>query len=90
MMMWTTRLLPPDEWDKLKGTELETLAPYLNPEHTRIIVVENEVGQIVGCWSLLQFTHAEGLWIAPEHRNGSGVFRRLIIQLRKEIGRAHV
>ena len=88
-MMLTTRLLPPDEWDKLKGTELETLTPILVPEHTRIIVVEDEQGKVVGCWSLLQFTHAEGLWIAPEHRNGSGVFRRLLIRAKEELAEMH-
>lgn len=80
----TTRLLPPSEWDRLAGTELETVHPHL-PESARVIVVEDEAGAIVGCWCVFTSVHAEGVWIAPEHRTRGTVARRLLVGLRHQL-----
>lgn len=72
----TLRELPAAEWARLEGTELGAVVSRLSPAHTRIAVVESD-GQIVGCWSLTALLHAEGIWIAPEHRDGS-VLRKLL------------
>jgi hypothetical protein len=80
----TTRLLPTDEWARLAGTELETVWPHL-PDTARVIVVENEAGAIVGCWALFTSVHAEGVWIAPEHRKGSVVARRLLVGMKRQL-----
>jgi hypothetical protein len=85
----TSRVLPPAEWPRLAGTELETLVPYLNPETTTVFVVQDVDGAIVGCWSLVPFLHAEGLWIRPEHRKSAGVFRRLLATMRKTLAERH-
>jgi hypothetical protein len=75
------RVLPPAEWSRLNGTEAELLWPHFNPEHTRVIVVEEE-GQIVATWTLLRVVHAECLWIAPSHRGLFGVTKRLLRSMR--------
>jgi len=72
----TVRWLPPSEWHKLAGTELGEVWAILNPEHTKVCVVEHE-GEILGCWSLTTCVHVEGLWIHPEHRGKAAVGRRL-------------
>lgn len=73
----TTRLLPPDEWPRLIGTELETVWPLLDRDRAQIVVVEDDAGAIVGCWALFPLIHAEGVWIAPEHRGKAVVARHL-------------
>lgn len=75
-MNYTTRLLPADEWHRLHGTELEKVYPLLPPS-AFIIVVENEQGSIVGCWSTYAVMHAECVWIDPEHQKKGAVARRL-------------
>lgn len=63
----TTRVLPPEEWPLLEGTELETVYPYLNPSTTKVLVVEDG-SQIVGCWALMSILHAECVWVHPDYR----------------------
>jgi hypothetical protein len=46
-MSLVTRVLPPDEWRRLEGQDIASLTPYVSPEETRIIVVEED-GEIVG------------------------------------------
>ena len=77
----TSRLLPRDEWLRLEGTELERVWPYL-PTGARVLVVE-DAGVIVGCWSFFPLIHAEGLWIAPSHRASPAVGRRLLTGMRR-------
>ena len=72
-----TRVLPVEEWHRLAGTELETLAPLLSPETTWIVVVERE-GVIVACWAVTQMVHLEGIWIHPAHRTSPSIGRALL------------
>lgn len=72
----TTRILPPDEWPRLVGTEVETVWPTLDPSLSSIVVVEQD-GEIVGCHVLMWILHVECLWIAPAHRGKASVGRRL-------------
>lgn len=71
----TARLLPPEEWARLQGTEAETVWPSLTPA-ARVVVVEQD-GVIVGCHLLQPVLHAECLWIHPDYRGRSSVARRL-------------
>ncbi len=71
-----TRVLPKEEWPRLRGTEAETVWPFLDAERASVIVVEDE-GLIVGCHILMYVLHAECLWIHPDHRGKSSVARRL-------------
>jgi hypothetical protein len=61
----TRRILPAAEWSRLVGTELENVWPHLDPDRSVVIVVEDE-GQIIGCWSAFDVLHAEGIWIADD------------------------
>lgn len=72
-----TRLLPPDEWCRLSGTDLAAVWQTLRADHDRVIVVEHE-GEIIGCWTLISIVHCEGIWIDPRYRNGGAVARRLL------------
>jgi N-acetylglutamate synthase-like GNAT family acetyltransferase len=74
----TARELPQEEWSRLAPTELAQVWPLLKPGSTRILVVEDETGTIVGCWALAQILHVEGLWIAPAHRSTGHVARHLL------------
>jgi hypothetical protein len=71
------RLLPPEEWSRLAGTDLEAHWPHFNPAQTDVMVVEHE-GQIIGCLSMLKVFHVEGLWIAEAHRRKGAVMRHLL------------
>lgn len=79
----TTRILPPDEYDKLTGTDAERLVPHLTAA-TRVVVVEQD-GQVIGCHLLQVVLHAEGLWIHPDHRGKTSVARRLWARVRSEV-----
>lgn len=69
------RILPPEEYDKLAGTEAETVWPVLT-DAACVVVVEQD-GAIVGCHVLQPVLHAECLWVHPDHRGKSSVARRL-------------
>lgn len=77
-----TRILPPDEWPRLRGTELEALWPLLDREHARVIAIEDH-SRIVGCWAVYPLVHVEGVWIHPEYRRRGGVARRLLSMMRR-------
>lgn len=70
------RILPPEEWPRLIGTEVETVWPHLDPTRAHVLVVEDGA-EIVGTWVLMNVVHAECLWIAPRYRQGVSVARRL-------------
>ena len=78
----TTRELPFEEWDRLNGTELQTIRGVLDPQRARVLVVENDDGDIIGCWALFAAIHTEGFWVAPTHRKQGGVARRLLVTMR--------
>lgn len=71
----TWRILPRAEYDKLAGTELETVWPVLPSEH--YIIVAERGGAVVGCQALWPQWHLDGLWIAPGDRGRTSVARRL-------------
>lgn len=77
----TKRLLPPAEWDRLNGTELEAAWRYFDPHTTQVLVVEED-GQIVGCWAGVLVFHAEGVYVAPAHRGRIAVARHLLTGMR--------
>ena len=82
--MLTARMLPKDEWDKLQGTELGQVYLHLACEQARVIVVEDD-GVIVGCWAVVRYTHAEGVWTDPSHRRKGAVARMLLRELGKAV-----
>jgi hypothetical protein len=79
----TRRLLPPSDWHRLAGTELDTVWPLLPVDRSCVLVVEDAEGAIVATWAFTLVLHAEGVWIAPQHRNGTVVARHLLRGLRE-------
>lgn len=77
-----SRILPPEEWHRLNGTEAEELWPTLVPESARVVVVEDQ-GVIVACWVAMNVVHMECLWVRPSHRGLAGVALRLFRGLRE-------
>lgn len=73
----TSRILPPAEWPRLAGTELETVWPTFDQSLAQVVVVEDRRGAIVACWSLLPMLHVEGLWVAPSHRQKAGALLKV-------------
>lgn len=80
--MITHRVLPPEEWPRLAGTEAEGLWPQLDSENARVLVVEED-GEIVATWTAMRVVHMECLWVKPSHRGLAGVVRRLFGGLRQ-------
>jgi len=78
----TVRELPPREWARLSETELGPLIEAMPPAHTMVLVVEDDEGQIVGCWGCYSILHVEGLWIREDHRRKGSVGRRLWTAMR--------
>lgn len=79
----TSRLLPREEWKRLTGTELETILPFLDADQDAHVIVVEENDAVVGCWALVRIWHAEGLWIAANHRGKGSVARHLLRMLRR-------
>lgn len=78
----TRRVLPPEDWPRLQGTELEGIWPHLDPATTTVIVVEDRGGAIIGAWAGFPLFHAEGVFIAEAHRGKAGVARLLLDGMR--------
>ncbi|HKA39856.1 MAG TPA: GNAT family N-acetyltransferase [Burkholderiales bacterium] len=81
------RALPPEEWPRLAGTELDAVWPLLTPETTRILAIEED-GAIIGCWALLPVWHVEGCWIAPAARRRGRVGHLLLTTMARWIANA--
>jgi hypothetical protein len=62
-MSVTTRLLPPEQWHRLAGTDLEPLLDvfHVKQDAIDILVAEDADGRIVGHVALLSWIHVEGL-----------------------------
>lgn len=75
------RELPVGERDRLQA-----LAPVLCllPANARILVAENESGEIIGHVAEFKAWHVDGLWIDPRYRDGS-VWRRLLHQVQADM-----
>jgi hypothetical protein len=83
--MLTTRVLPPDEYPRLHGTQLG-LVSALIPLTATVIVVERD-GAIVGAWCGFPayHYHVEGLEIVPSERAHTSVARRLLVAMRDHV-----
>jgi hypothetical protein len=72
------RVLPPNEWQKIRGTELPAVIDDAPTDDVEVIVVEDDAGELVAGVSRVRITHLEGLWVRPDYRGNAGVWRRLI------------
>lgn len=76
-----TRLLPPEEWGRLAGSELEPALPLL--PGARVLVCETEDGAIVGHLALVPMWHVEAAEVEPTFR-GTGVLQALVAAMHVE------
>jgi hypothetical protein len=81
--MVTTRELLRSEWPILATLPCELALSYPGLPIGTIIMVAEQDGQIVGCWSLIPQWAAEGVWIEETHRGHSAVARALLRQFRQ-------
>lgn len=72
-MVYTSRILPAEEWDRLPTEVTHTL----NPDFSYVAVVEMD-GEIVARWAALNTVHLEGLFIEEAHRQHPAVARQLM------------
>lgn len=79
-----TRILPPAEWPRLRGTLLESVWPRLDPASAFIRVVEDG-DRIVGHAVLFAAWHLEAAWMAPGYARRIGVGRRLLTGVRADL-----
>lgn len=84
----TTRLLPPSEWARLKGTLLDPAWRSFSVSD-KILVVEDG-DQIVACVSLTQQWHLDGLWVHEAYRQRVSVGRRLLHVVRDLCRALHI
>ena len=85
------RELTQGEWGRLEGHLLFEKTGVPNPDFTKIIIAENEVGEIVGMTCMVQVVHVEPWWVHESYRGGTLVGRMwnktrvLLDQLRTDV-----
>jgi len=80
-MPYTSRVLPPAEWPRLEGTDVESFIGGLAPSKASVFVVEDGeqiVATVVGVPSVVM----ECCWIDPAHRRSPAVGKRLVIGMK--------
>ncbi len=68
----TIRTLPAPEYPRLASIEEGTVP---NPDHSIVVVAEDDDGNIVGRMMLVVVPHLERTWLAPEARGGTVAYR---------------
>lgn len=71
----TIRQLPEQEWNRLLALDDDWLEKIPEPDTAAIFVQEDDLGDIVGYWMVLQTFHIEPMWVRPDHRGGLVVNR---------------
>ena len=77
------RILDPEEHDKVAGIgPFDGLTHGPSSEGSRIVVAEDDDGNVVGFWCAFDTVHLEPLWIDPGIRGngavGRGLWKRLL------------
>ncbi len=88
----TVRSLPPEEYPRILDAPgpLRELSGIPDPEHSRILVLEDAQGRIRGYWMLFNAIHAEPLYLDPEIRHRAQAGRDLLLQVYTELRAAGV
>lgn len=85
---YTTRLLPIEEWDRLRPFPFATNG-LPNPDLALIVVTEDAAGEIVGIWEAATSVMLDGLWVRPDQR-GTVVAGRLLTEMRAVLQRHNI
>lgn len=64
----TPRVLPPEEWEKLRAFPFATNG-LPDPQTSVIVVTETPAGDIVGIWAVIPQPMLDGLWVHPDYRH---------------------
>jgi len=78
---YNTRVLPYDEWERVRHTEIGPALDALDPAKTKILVIEDD-GEIIATWTEMIVIHCEGVWVKESHRNSAAVVRALFRGMR--------
>lgn len=73
----TIRELQPHEWSLLATKHPFDKIGVPDITHSRVVIGENESGEIVAYWVIFETVHVEPLWIDDAYRKRAGVLRRL-------------
>ena len=82
-MSYQTRVLPVEEWDRLRDLPFATNG-LPDPAFSQVIVTETTEGQIVGLWAMLTAVHLDGLWTDSAHR-GTVVAGQLLATMKDQL-----
>src|SRR5262245_30715389 len=77
----TIRELPPDEWDRLRAMPFGSQG-LPDPQLAKVLVAEDEDGEIVGIWAAMTVVMLDGLWIKPTHRRVTWLAMKLLRAMR--------
>jgi Acetyltransferase (GNAT) family len=80
---YVARVLPPEEWEKLRAFPFAANG-LPSPESGFIIVTETPDGTIVGIWACLLQPFLDGLWVDPDHL-GSTIARTLLRTMKDQL-----
>lgn len=86
------RVLPPDEWERLReyGPFKAAGGVLPDPAHARVIVLENATGALVGCWEAKDTVILEGLFLSPEYRHSITASKLLFFTMLNELREVNV
>lgn len=83
--MTNIRLLPKDEYHRLKPIwPFDNKHPFPDGDFSRVVVAEKD-GAIVGFWFAVQTVHVEPIWISEEVRDGGLIATRMLRGLIDEL-----
>jgi len=72
------RVLEPEEHDRVAGLgAFAELQKGPSPDHSAIVVAENDAGDIMGYWCAFDTVHVEPLWIDPKYQKNAAIGRGL-------------
>ena len=75
--MITTRLLPPEEWEKLRAFFPYNQSDLPDPQHWLIVAAEDD-GRLVRCCAIFDAVHWDGFAILPAYQKHPAVFGGLL------------
>lgn len=86
------RVLPPEEWERLRayGPFAQAGGVLPDPAHAIVVVVEDETGEIQGCWQARDIIILEALHLSEDWRNSPMASRRLFFGMMEEFAAREV
>ena len=86
---YTVRLLPVEEWDRLRTLPFASVVGLPDPNFAMILVGETAAGEIVSVWEAITTVHLEGAWTHPDHRHTT-LAGRMLVAMRALLARYRI